>query len=562
VFGSFELTPDRGLRREDGTDVPVSPKPLAVLLYLVRHRDRVVPRRELLEAIWPNVAVSEAAFTSVVRDLRRVLRDAATDDRVVATLRGRGLRFVAPARELPPRGTASAWQEAEAHFDRALRALDLVQASRGQAAVVEQRGGWRERGDLLVALARARWAAGSTEEARKAFLDAALVGRRTGDGQILARAALGYAGRTDVTPGVNRKAVSLLEEALAALPSEDSALRAELLARLGTESYYDAHPRRSDELTREAVAMAERTHDPGVLGYALTARHFVLQRPEVSPKERLVLGDRVLGLVADQQPSDVLAFALQERLVDLLELGEGDAFEKTFERYQKVVTALDQPFFLWIASVFVGTRALLAGRVAEAERAAHASFELGQRIGSPNALLALAGQLFGVRREQGRLGELVPTLDEVGSAHPELPVFLAGRAAVLAAADSPKRARAALDAVLRNGLDDFPRDQNWIATLGTLAPAVATLGSEAQVRLLLGLLEPHADLMIVVGNGVTTHGAVSHHMGLLAGALGAREEALRHFDRAEALHQRVGAPLWLERTRQSRAWRGHREIPG
>ena len=56
---------------------------------------------------------------------------------------------------------------------------------------------------------------------------------------MLARAALGFTGRTDATPGVNRPAVALLEEALAALPEGEVALRAEVMARLGTELYYD-----------------------------------------------------------------------------------------------------------------------------------------------------------------------------------------------------------------------------------------------------------------------------------------------------------------------------------
>jgi hypothetical protein len=307
--------------------------------------------------------------------------------------------------------------------------------------------------------------------------------------------------------------------------------------------------------------MAERTRDPGVLGYALTARHFSIQRPEVSPNERLALGKRVFDLLAEQPPSDGLAFALQERLVDLLELGEGDALEHTFQRYQQVVADLDQPFFQWLASVFAGMRALLAGRVAEAEQAAHASFEIGQRIGSPNALMALAGQLFGVRHAQGRLGELAPILDEIAAGEGELPVFLAGRAAVLAAAGPPAQARAALDAAFRHGLDEYPRDQNWLATLGALAPAVATHGNERQIQLLLENLEPYAERVIVVGHGVTTHGAVSHHLGLLAAALGADEPADRHFERAEEIHRRLRAPLWLARTRRARADATGREIP-
>ncbi|HMI94078.1 MAG TPA: AAA family ATPase, partial [Polyangiales bacterium] len=71
------------------------PKPLAVLLHLIRNRDRVVPKDELLAVVWPNVSVSALAVWSAVRDLRRALADTDTSERIIETVRGRGVRFVA-----------------------------------------------------------------------------------------------------------------------------------------------------------------------------------------------------------------------------------------------------------------------------------------------------------------------------------------------------------------------------------------------------------------------------------------------------------------------------------
>ncbi|MFQ5418090.1 MAG: hypothetical protein ACE5FL_13755 [Myxococcota bacterium] len=193
----------------------------------------------------------------------------------------------------------------------------------------------RQRGELIVALARVRWAAGAPQEAREAFLEAANVARRSGDAEVLAQAALGFAGRSDVTPGVNREAVGLLEEARAAMPERDSALRAELLARLGTELYYDENASRSDVLTRDALAMAERLGDRAMVAYTSTARHFSRQRPEVSPQERIALADRAISLMGGAPASDVLVLGFQERLIDLFESGDGDAFDDTFDSLKK-----------------------------------------------------------------------------------------------------------------------------------------------------------------------------------------------------------------------------------
>lgn len=556
-FGSFELRPGRGLFDLEGRDLPISPKPLALLTHLVQHRDRVVPRSELLDEIWPGVQVSDAAFDSVLRDLRRALGETAAQPRLIATLRGRGLCFVGSVQEVPSaRPGESAWQEAADHFERALRALDLVLSSQARTSESTHPGCERRRADLLVALARARWSAGSTDASRSAFLDAAEVGRRARDGSILAEAALGYAGRTDVTPGVNREAVALLREALEPVPKDAFALRSELLSRLGTELYYDGDASLSLDLTRQGIETAERAHDPGVLAYALTARHFVLQRPDVPIVDRLALGDRALELVGNRPASDVLALALQQRLVDLLELAGGAELEATLDRYERVVDELDQPFFRWLARMFRGMHDLLRGDVARAESTAHATFEIGRSIGTPNATLVLAGQLFGIRREQGRLAELESIMEAAASGEgASLPIFQAGRVAVLAEGTAPDRTCTAIDAVFARDLDDFPRDQNWLAVLGTLAPAVAAHGSGPQIGRLIDLLEPHAGRVIVVGQGATIHGSTDHHLGGLCAALGRSEEAVAHFRRAGELHMALGAPLWIERTRREREMR-------
>lgn len=546
AFGPFELRPGRGLLR-DGAKLELDARPLALLEHLVRHRDRVVPRRELAERVWPGVSVSDTAFDAVVGELRRALGDRAASPTFIATVRERGLRFIGIVRVLRADGP-STWQKAAIHFERALEALDVLERGSGRAAGGEQ----RERGELLVALARARWAGGSMDDARRAFLDAAAVGRAAGDADILARAALGFAGRTDVTLGVHVEAVELLQEALAALPEEDSALRSELLARLATESYYAGDPDRNRELAQMAVDMAERSGDAAVLAYDLTALHFVMQLPEVPPAERLPIDDRIFELIAKDPASDVLALALHQRALDLLELGDGSGFRRTLERLRAVSAALEQPFFAWAHSLLEGTCLLVSGDVQGAEDAAHRTLDLGQRIGTPNAVPAFAAQLFGVRRAQGRLAELVPVMDEIAESGEALPIFLVGRAAVRAAAGPERDARAAIDRAFAHDLTEHPRDQNWLAMLGTLAPPVARYGSEAQVRRVLAELEPYHDRIIVVGQGATTHGAVSHYLMLLHAALGDDDAASRWSADADERHGRLGVVPWVEQPIRAR----------
>jgi hypothetical protein len=59
--------------------------------------------------------------------------------------------------------------------------------------------------------------------------------------------------------------VSLLEEARAALPERDSALRVRVLARLAIALYFSPFAARCDDLSQQAVAMARRLGDPTIL---------------------------------------------------------------------------------------------------------------------------------------------------------------------------------------------------------------------------------------------------------------------------------------------------------
>jgi len=90
-FGDFELDEERFELRSGGLKVPVQPKVLDVLSYLVRMRDRVVLKRELLDAVWADVIVSEASVSRVIVEARRALGDEL--QQVIVTVRGRGFRF-------------------------------------------------------------------------------------------------------------------------------------------------------------------------------------------------------------------------------------------------------------------------------------------------------------------------------------------------------------------------------------------------------------------------------------------------------------------------------------
>lgn len=95
-FGDCELDLERFELRRAGEAVHVEPQVFEVLAYLVTHRERVVPKTELLDAVWGNRFVSDSALTSRLKVARRAVGDDGRSQSVIATVHGRGYRFVAP----------------------------------------------------------------------------------------------------------------------------------------------------------------------------------------------------------------------------------------------------------------------------------------------------------------------------------------------------------------------------------------------------------------------------------------------------------------------------------
>src|SRR5215208_2281381 len=95
-FSPFSLNPGVGLLFRDGAPVPLEPRAVKLLAYLVRSRGRVVPKEELLDKVWSDVFTTDAVLKQAVSQIRRALGDAADSPRYVQTFHARGYQFIAP----------------------------------------------------------------------------------------------------------------------------------------------------------------------------------------------------------------------------------------------------------------------------------------------------------------------------------------------------------------------------------------------------------------------------------------------------------------------------------
>src|SRR2546427_7681973 len=107
LFGGFRLDPDNACLWRGAQAIVLTPKAFDVLHYLVRHADRLVSKGTLLDAVWPETAVSDAVVRIAIGELRRALGHTVQAPRVIATVPRRGYRLLAPVTQAMPPDTAS-----------------------------------------------------------------------------------------------------------------------------------------------------------------------------------------------------------------------------------------------------------------------------------------------------------------------------------------------------------------------------------------------------------------------------------------------------------------------
>jgi DNA-binding winged helix-turn-helix (wHTH) protein len=93
-FGPFTLQPERQMLLKDGCSIRIGGRALDILTILVERPGEVVCKRELVARVWPDTLVEEANLKVNVAGLRRILGDHPVSPQYIATVVGRGYRFV------------------------------------------------------------------------------------------------------------------------------------------------------------------------------------------------------------------------------------------------------------------------------------------------------------------------------------------------------------------------------------------------------------------------------------------------------------------------------------
>jgi class 3 adenylate cyclase len=400
--------------------------------------------------------------------------------------------------------------------------------------------------DLLIGQGIAQQQGGDPEF-RATLIRAAQLARTAGDTARLVRAVLANTrGFVSETGNVDAERVELLDAALVAIGDGDSGERARLLATLSAELTFAGDWRRRKRLSDESVEIADRLGEPETTSEVLSARFITIWTPETLD-QRLRDTTRELAL-AEEIANPLARFrALHWRAAAAVESGDLDLAHILVEREADVAARLSQPTADWMVAYDRSMQALMQGLLDEAERWAEDAGRIATASGEPEAAAFYAGQLINIRFEQGRLGELEPLIAQQVQANPGIPAF---RAALTLASWEAGLYEHAAEAIASDASADFAEltyDSNWLAGMAIFAEACTQLGDAGAAATLHRLLVPWR--VHIAFNSATAWGPVERHLGNLERILGQLEESERSLVHAAEVCERMGAPIWLARTR-------------
>jgi hypothetical protein len=339
---------------------------------------------------------------------------------------------------------------------------------------------------------------------------------------------------------VDQGRIATLDAALRAVGRQDSPARAQLLAMQAAELMYSWEWEPRLRLSDEALEIARRLDDPNPLSTVFNMRFVTLLAPET---------------LAERQANTVEATAIAERLNDPLvrffayhwrayaciEAGDILAARSWAAREQDIADRFRQPTTLWLRRADEANMAIIAGKLDAADELSKAAFEIGQ-LSEPDALTCFAAQQTSIAFERGRLGELVPLLEQAVQNNPGVPGFRATLALALTEADRPDDASKLLEQAVASDFRDIPYDVTWLAVVCIYAHVSAKLENVEAAAALYRMAEPWSEQIAFPAFGVW--GPVSLYLGSLAGVLRDRGGAERHLLQAARAAVLAGAPIW------------------
>jgi class 3 adenylate cyclase/tetratricopeptide (TPR) repeat protein len=462
------------------------------------------------------------------------------------------------AADLPDRAIVYWQRAAERALTGAAYDETLVHVQRGLELINRCSYGEPDRAAHLLPLLLTRGRAElrlAQREAIATFREAARIAREQKLTSYLVQAALEFDTAETFLEGSGDASLSLLEEALALVGTEESVERCRLLSRLVRTVHMTGAREQSSEFAQEAVALARRLNDLPSLFDALACELMhVGARP--LPANRFPERENVLlelrQMAEDLGDAHTIGHACARCLAGYLEIGEVDRFESALERYRQIAASGQHFVDKWCVTGAQAMRAILVGDFAEAEQKTRESLQMAQNADANLATGVYGMQMFTIRREQGRLAEVAPIFKRFVDEHSEDATWRPGF--MLICSDLGFAAQARDNLVrLAEWEPGIPVDSKRLVTLTYLAEVAARLQDVERAERIYALLLPFRDQVVTVPVFTLCCGSTARFLGMLANALGDWSAAEQHFEYALRMDERLRAWPWLAHGRHEYA---------
>src|SRR5205809_1066821 len=340
----------------------------------------------------------------------------------------------------------------------------------------------------------------------------------------------------------------------------DERERCELLLARGDVQWKSGDGRGARETFQQAAEIARRIGDApllarSALGFAGEGSRLLWVRSEVVDQPRIELLEEALHRLGDGDPglrAQLLALLGHRfRIVGFLEHGDVVATDREIEAWAQIAGELRQPLYLTDLAMWRATRAIMDGRFADGEEQAQRAVELGQREPDVQPILRHEIQTFLLHFHKGCLDQLVGR-SQPRTGVPATMFQRCARAFVWSETGRQAEARRELSALAKEGFP-LPRDGAWVVSMSLLSAVAAELNDRTSAAQLYELLMPYAGRVGIFAAGLACWGSVSYHLGLLASTLGRVADAIRHYEDAATVHERMGARPFLAWTQLAHA---------
>src|SRR6185312_1522541 len=343
------------------------------------------------------------------------------------------------------------------------------------------------------------------------------------------------------------RSIELLQEALDRLPPSEFRLRVRLMGSLARVRLHQGQLDDARAIGARAIAMARQQNDPATLATALGA---LVESPLQPHQTEEALRDATEMVEAGARANDleVTIRAHFRRAILLLELGDIQGVSAAVDEMTRLNTRLRQPFFDAYVRSFEARLTLMRGALGEAEELIRRVrlVQLRDRVNDPAAQMT-----FTLRRERGQLSTLAPMVAMFVRQTAMAAIWRPALALLYVELGDLDSARAVFDELASDDFRSIPVDARLTTCIAYLTEVCTVLDDRARAAGLYRLLLPWSGRNI--GVELECLGSADRFLALLA-AINARwGDAERHFEKALAMNDRIGAILPREHTRRDYA---------